>query len=279
MNRARRREPRRGQAWRVLRLHHASRNAFLKVYKAYEARVAALVKERGVPREKIKLDAQETERLFDTKRLNDLIDANVVLLREASHAYFRDQDVVEPYDSKVSRVYHELSILREEHLSVRNFPKGGSPREFARHFREVSEYYPRRLRRVRDLVARAQKRLDDLLPRFKDEAIVLRSAYLFREELWPDNPRAGLGRFLTKMYTEGAAHGFLRIARSFFKAGFFTHAAECARMGAAAAGKEAQARTTRAKQVRETIRELDRVASRADAERKSLEEQTEEMPA
>jgi len=277
MNRAKNREPRRGQAWRVLRLHYASRNAFLKVHKAYESRVARLVKERGVPREKIKLDAEETRQLFDTWRLNELIDANVVALREASHAYFRDQDVVEPYDSKVSRIYHELSILREEHLSVRNFPKGGAPREFARLFREVSEYYPQRLRRVRDLFTRAQKRLDDLLVRFKDDAIVLRSAYLFREELWPDNPRGGLARFLEKMFAEGAAHGFLRIARSFFKAGFFTHAAESAKMGVAAAGKEAQARTTRAQQVRETISELDRVAARAEAERQALDAQTQQL--
>jgi len=273
MNRARR-EARRGQAWRVLRNHYGSRNAFLKIYRTYEARVAELVDRHGESREKIKLNAEETRRLFDTARLNALIEDHVQQLREASHALFRDQDVTEPYDSKVSRIYHELAILREEHLSVRNFPKEGGGRAFARLFREVSEYYPQRLRRVRDLFTRAQRRLDELLPQFQDDPIVLRSAFLFREDLWPDNPRAGLARFLAHMYVaEGAAHGFLRIARSFFKAGFFPHACECARMGAAVAGKEAHARSSRAQQVRETIGELDRLVARAETETKALEEQ------
>jgi hypothetical protein len=273
MNRPRSREPRRGQAWQVLRFHYASRNAFLQIHRAYEARVARHVEERGLPRERIKLDPEATKQLFDTHRLNALIDPSVLALREASHALFRDQDVAEPYDSKVSRIYHELSILREEHLSVRHFPKTGEAREFARLYREVSEYYPQRLRRVRDLFARGQKRLEELLPRFKDDAIVLRSAYLFREELWPENPRGGLGRFLEKMFAEGAAYGFLKVARSFYRAGFFRHAAECARMGVAAAGKEAQARTSRAQQIRESISELDRVAARAEAEDRALHEE------
>ncbi|MHC5052901.1 MAG: hypothetical protein ACYTGK_20115, partial [Planctomycetota bacterium] len=179
-----------------------------------------------------------------------------------------------PYDSKVSRIYHELSILKEEHLSVRDFPRGGGgSREFARLFREVSEYYPQRLRRVRDLFARATQRLEELLPRFSADAIVLRSAYLFRNDLWPDNPGLGLGRFLNKMFpAEGVAHGFLQIARSFFRAGFFDNAMESARMGVRAAAKKAQARSSQGQEAREITADLDRMIARAEAELKALEE-------
>jgi len=265
---------RRGLAWELIEQHHLGRNAFHAVFKSYEARVAELVKERGVAREDIKLDPGETRRLFDTPELEALIRDHVEPLRNAAHALFREDDVSDPYDSKVSRIYHELSILKEEHLSVRNFPREGAGREFARLYREVSEYYPQRLRRVRDLFARAQKRLEDLLPLFAEDTIVLRSVFLFREALWPDSPRVGLSRFLVKMFpAEDPAHGWLQIARSFLKADFHASAAECARLGVAANSKQAQARSSHAQQLRETIRELDRLAARAEAEQRALEEQ------
>lgn len=269
---ARPRETPRGQAWRILLHHYQSRNAFLRIHRDYEERVRSLVSERGVDRGKLRLTPEETKGLFDTARLKALIESAVIPLREASHAYFRYQDVAEPYDSEVSRIYHELSILKEEHLSVRDFPTQLNAREFARLFREVSEYYPQRLRRVKDLFTRAQRRLDELLPRFRGDRIVLRSAFLFREELWPDNPRAGLARFLGRMFREeGVAHGFLEIGRSFLKAGFFDHAIECARLGVAATSKEAQGQGVRAQQVRDTISELDRLIARSETERKALE--------
>jgi len=59
--------------------------------------------------------------------------------------------------------------------------------------------------------------------------------------------------------------------RSFVKAGFFDHAIECARLGVAAASKEAQGRGVRAQKMREAIAELDRLIARAEAERKALE--------
>lgn len=274
MPRALEREFRRGLQWEILELHYRSRHAFQQIFKQYETRVAAHVEAMGVAREQIKLNAAETRELFDTPQLQGLLRGLVVPLREASHAYFRESDIAEPYDSKVSRIYHELSILKEEHLSVRDWPRDGGAREFGRLFREVSEYYPQRLRRVRDLFTRATKRLEQLLPQFADNAVVLRSCYLFREELWPDQPQAGLVRVLDHMFpAEGATHGLLCIARSFFKAGFFAEAAESARIGVATAGRKAQARTTRAQQLREAISELDSLAARAEAERKVMEEQ------
>lgn len=265
---------RRGFLWELIERHYGARNAFLAIYKTYEARVKHLVGERGTPRDKLKLTATETRKLFDTRRLQALIADQVEPLRSVAHALFRENNVPDLYDSKVSRIYHELCVLNEEHLSVHNFPPGGSPREFHRLFREVSQYYPQRLRRVRDLLARAQHRLDELLPEFHDDAIVLRSVYLFRERLWPEGTRAGLTRFLGKMFpAHGAAHGLLAIARSFFKAGFFEQAAASAKTGIAVASRQEKARTATAQQHKETVRELDRLLARAEAEKKALEEQ------
>ncbi len=265
-----------GLPWEIIENHYGSLNFFKELFAAYERRVARIVQAQGIERDKITLSPVETRDLFDTWRMRELIDNRVRPLRNASHAHFRDNEVAELYDTKVSRIYHELSILKEEHLSVRDFPRElGGGREFARLFREVSTYYPERLSRVNELFERATNRLEELLPQFADGVIVLRSAYLFRDEMWPEDPQAGLVHFLDCMYPDqGAVHGFLVIARSFLKAGFLEQAAESARLGAAAGGKEAQARSSRGIEVRETISELDRIAARAQTELKALAEET-----
>jgi hypothetical protein len=271
---ARRRAYRRGLAWDLIKLHFRSRQAFTKVHKTYEATVAGLVQARGKPREEIKLNPDDTRGLFDTDQLRDLILRWVEPLRETAQGLFRGSNVAEPYDMKVSRIYHELSILFEEHLSVQNFPRDGSSREFTRLFREVSEYYPQRLRRVRDLFSRAQRRLEEMLPEFEDDPIVLRSAYLFREELWHDNPQAGLNRFLEKMFPKGgAAAGYLKLAQSFFRAAFHAEAIECAKVGVATLSRQVQARSGPAQSLRDTISELDSLIARAGQAQAELTEQ------
>jgi len=270
---ARRAESTRGVAWALIELHFGSRHAFTSIHRAYESHVAALVEERNKPREELRLDPDETRRLFRTSALQELIVNWVEPLRETARAYFRQENVAEQYDMKVSRIYHELSILLEEHLSVQNFPRDGSPREFGRIFREVSEYYPQRLRRVRDLFARAQRRLEELLPSLADDPIVLRSAFLFRDEIWPEGTQAGFNRFLEKMFPKGGVEtGYLTIAQSFFKAAFYEQAAECARVGVASLSRQAQARSKRAQSLRDTISELDSLKARAGQEQAALVE-------
>jgi len=264
---------RRGRAWDVIVHHYAGRSAFTAIYRDYEARVRGLVEARGVPRDRLELTPEETTRLFDTDRLRKLLSEHVAPLRDASHALFRDEDLAELYDSDVSKIYHELSILKEEHLSVRDFPRDRAGREFARLFREVSQYYPQRLRRVRNLFARAQKLLEALLPGFREDTIVLRSAFLFRADLWPEGPEAGLARFLGKMFPEAsAARGFLEVARSFSRAGFFAEAAACARLGLEQANAEGAAGAPRSAPPADTIRELQAVLANAASETAAIEE-------
>lgn len=267
----RQREARRGLAWGVLEHHYGTRNKFLVIFRDYEERVARLVSERGVPREAIQLTAAETVELFDTQRLQALLRDDVIPLRETAHAFFRDQNIDEPYDFEVSRIYHELSILKEEHLSVMNFPSHVGAKEFGRLFAEVSQYYPERLRRVRDLLQRAQKRIDSLLPRFQNDPIVLRSTYLFRERLWPEGALAGLTRFLARMFPEaGSARGYARVGKSFLRAGFYVHAKECAALGIGVLrrkGAKAEDAGTA-----EVLRDLERIERKAGDEQKALEE-------
>ncbi len=264
--RGRQREARRGLPWAVIEHHFGSKNKFLAIFRAYEERVADLVRDRGVPREKIQLNALETVELFDMPRLQALLREEVLPLRDAAHSLFRDHNIGEPYDSKVSRIYHELSILKEEHLSVTNFPRDGSAQDFARLFEEVSLYYPERLRRVRDLFAAAQRRLDSLLPRFQADTIVLRSAFLFRARLWPEGARTGLVRFLRRMFPEeGHLRGFLKIGKSFIRAGFYDQAEECALLGL----ETRAAKSGAAEGPRE---DLEKLRAKAAAEKRALEE-------
>ena len=113
MARARKRESRRGLPWRIVEHHYWSRNVFVGIHESYEARVQAFVNAKGGSRENLKLSLEETRELFDSETLRRLIQQGVHPLRDVAHAYFRESDVAEPYDSTVSHRSEERPVGKE----------------------------------------------------------------------------------------------------------------------------------------------------------------------
>ena len=137
------------RAWDFLYAFFASRRAFHAVYQRYEARVLRFAREAGVHRDDLRLPPENLARLFHLPRLHHLRDDLVAPLRELAHGLFREVGVVEPLDTTCSHIFHEASILMEEHQSVVRFQHLSDPRRYAQVFEEVSGYYPTRLRRIR----------------------------------------------------------------------------------------------------------------------------------
>ncbi|HVG94380.1 MAG TPA: hypothetical protein VND21_08025, partial [Planctomycetota bacterium] len=208
--------------WDFLVAFYASRRAFLRIFKRYEARVMRFARDAGVHREDLMLAPQELARLFHTKRLQHLRDVRLEALRRFAHGLFRDAGVVEPLDTISSHIFHEASILMEEHQSVVRFQHFEDPRRYAQLFEEVSGYYPMRLRRIRKLFADGLRRIEELLPEWGRDRVVVRSAFLFGDRVfrgvWEEGALEGL---YARMYPAGgAAEGFLEAGRSFHASGF-----------------------------------------------------------
>src|SRR5438552_13159066 len=150
--------------WDFLTAFFASRRGFNAVYRRYESRVLRFAREAGVHRDDLSLPPADLARLFYPKRLLHLRDQRLAPLRVFAHALFRESGVVEPLDTICSHIFHEHSILMEEHNSVVRFQHLSDPRRYAQVFEEVSGYYPVRLRRIRRLFADGLRRLEELLP-------------------------------------------------------------------------------------------------------------------
>lgn len=228
-----------GLAWDFVTAFFASRRSFLRIFDRYEARVLGFARESGVHRDDLVLPPADLARLFYPKRLQHLRDQRLIPLRALAHALFREAGVVEPLDTVCSHVYHEVSILLEEHLSVVRFQHLSDRRRYEQAFEEVRGFYPLRLRRIRRLFADGLRHLEALFPGWAHDRVVVRSAYLFGEKVargaFDEGARDGL---YARMYPEGGpAEGYLVAGKSFLESGFKAEASEALTLSVEAAKK------------------------------------------
>jgi hypothetical protein len=237
-----------GLVWDFVTAFFASRRAFLAIFRRYESRVLAFAKEAGVHRDDLVLPPADLARLFHPKRLHHLRDERLVPLRSLAHQLFREAGVVEPLDTACSHVFHEVSILLEEHLSIIRFRHVSDPKRYEQMFEEVRGYYPIRLRRIRRLFAEGLRRLEELLPEWAADRVVVRSAYLFGGRMargvW-EGEEAALDALYARMYPAGgAAEGYLAAGKSFLASGFSEEAVS-ALEASVRAGKRARSASKR----------------------------------
>jgi hypothetical protein len=237
-----------GLVWDFVTAFFASRRAFLAIFRRYEARVLAFAREAGVHRDDLVLPPADLARLFHPKRLQHLRDQRLVPLRALAHQLFREAGVVEPLDTACSHVFHEVSILLEEHLSIIRFRHVSDPKRYDQMFEEVRGYYPLRLRRIRRLFADGLRRLEELLPGWAADRVVIRSAHLFGARIargvWEggDGP---LDALYARMYPAGgSAEGHLAAGKSYLASGF-TGQAVAALEASVLAGKRARSASRR----------------------------------
>lgn len=218
--------------WDFLTTFVAARRTFLSVYRRYERRVLRAARERGVPRTQLKLPPAELARIFHLGRLECLQEMRLAPLRDLAERIFGESGDEGLLDAYCGHIFHEISILSEEHRSVGRFVRHHDPRRYRTLFDEVSGYYPLRLNRVMRFFRAAMKRIDELLPAWSDERVVVRSAYLFGDQLARRAYGKGREALYARMYPDGGAiQGYLEAGRSFHGSGFETRAREAYSLG------------------------------------------------
>lgn len=218
------------QRWLLVRTFYQSFRSFSALYEQYEARVKAFAQRYGVDRTKLKLPPDELQSLIDSQALLALRDGELALLRQIAHQLFRGAYVPDPFDSHVTNIYHEVSILKEEHRTIGDASMRLDRAEYDRYYREVNVYYPRRLRHVRNLYGKARKRLEQLLPTMGRTKVIVRSVYLFGDRLVRGVYEGGIEELYKHMYPNGGAvTGYTLVADSFLDGGFWEEAAEAYR--------------------------------------------------
>jgi hypothetical protein len=216
--------------WQLLRTFFRSRSSFLKLFNSYEERVASFAEKLATDRSRLKLPADELQSLLDFKSLEELRDREILKLKEIAHELFRAKDSTDRLDHFISNIYHEISILKEEHYTLKEDFVRMDQREYDRFFREVAEFYPKRLRHVKNLYQKALRRLEEILPEMSGERIVVRSLFLFGEDLLVGAYRNGLKGLYSHMYPDlGDVGGYAVAGRSFLESGFTEEALQAFR--------------------------------------------------
>ena len=210
--------------WLLLRSFYSSWKRFLLLFEEYERRVGEFSTRYKTERSLLRLEPDDLATLIDFKALEDLRDREVSLLREISHDLFRTRDATDRFDHSVSIIYHELSALKEEHYTLREEFVREQRIEYDRFYKEVNEFYPKRLRHIRNLYVKAERRLHHHLPAMAADRVVVRSLHLFGPELLRGIPSGGLDSLYDAMYPGGAVEARLAAGDSFRASGFLDEA-------------------------------------------------------
>lgn len=233
--------------WKIVELFYKSFLAFRDIYDQYESRIAAHIDALKVPRETLQLSHLDLAGLIEFPRLEDLRNRYLLALKDGCHEIFRDRDHTDLLDRYVSTIFHEISILKEEHYTVKHYApywaRAEAQRELASIMEEAGTLLPRKMQHLDFLFKTARERLEKLLPDFRGQKILVRSLFLNRHGFAAACYPSGIEGFYTLMYPEnGPLEGYVEAGESFFKGAFYAQACEafsgaldCARRGASSA--------------------------------------------
>lgn len=211
------------RVWDLVTAFFEARRLFLGQYEAYESTVLGLASARGVDRSELRLPAREVSKLLDFERLDLLHERRLTPLIELSREVLYNAGT-HVFHRLVVDIFHEIAILREEHVEVVEYgeqdadDEDESEREVRQVLAEVHEYFPKRMHRVHKLFSKAQGRLESLVGKYADNKVFVRSLCLFGATTWPDPGERET--FYRCVYPGGIAEGMLAACDSFAAGGF-----------------------------------------------------------
>ncbi len=221
--------------WLLVQEFFKAKSIFAPMFESYETQVLRQAEERGVDRRFLRLDAEGLSELLDFRALERLRDGSLADLKTISHELFRGATTTDKFDRYVSELYHEASILKEEHYRVSRFARGYDMSTEGQSYEdaldEVHEQFPRKVHGIHDLFERAKARLEEIIPGHRDDKVFVRSLYLFGEELLTDSYPEGLDGFYWVIYGGGPPEGYLVAGESFLASGFQEPAQACFERG------------------------------------------------
>jgi len=219
------------RTWAIIRLFYLSLIGFRDEFERYERLVEGHARALGVDRKLLRLSPRELAELLEVKNLERLRDGYILKLKDLCHLVFRTEDQTDWLDRFVSDIFHEISILKEEHYTLKTYApmyeRDAQEVELSYIVDTAHTMFPQKLRHIRYLFGKARDRLEKHLPTLRSMPIVIRSLYLHRDDDFVrDAYPGGLRDFYRFIYTLGPFEGFYQVAQSFYHSGFFGMALE-----------------------------------------------------
>ena len=224
--------------WTIVERLYRSNHLYSTQYEEYEAQVAEYVQLLKMPRDKIRLSAEQLSQLLQFRHLERIRDRFLLPLKEACHKLFRRDNSTDVLDRLVNDIFHEISILKEEHYNVLTYavrPDSDLDREEQKAILdEVHEMFPIKVHRLRHLFDLALNRMETVIPQHRDDPVLIRSLFLHRDGFVASADVDGLVYFYGCMYGPDRPYlGFAVAGDSFLESGFYEHASQCYAAGEA----------------------------------------------
>jgi len=218
------------RTWTIVELFYRAHQEFREQFESYEQQVCNYSKVTGTPRTELRLNSDELAGLLDLKSMERLRDEYIHPLKDLCHLVFRGQDQTDLLDRYVSDIFHEISILKEQHYNVKKYAplyeRDAAEVELRYILDEAHNRFPQELNHIRYLFGRAQARLEHYLPRFRSSELFIRSLYCHRADFVANAYDDGLDHFYRGMYPLGPFEGYYRVGQSFYHGGFLAEALE-----------------------------------------------------
>ena len=158
------------------------------------------------------------------EKVKTLIDEVLFPLKEDSHMLFQDGGKRLPFDRYVSDIFHEVSKLREDTYELVQI--GESTESVERSVvSSIKHDIKPLMRRVYKLFEQAEEELMSIMRQNNASRPWIRSLYCSREDVFHKDPTRHLEAIYRKVYDYGVPEGYLAVAESFAKSGFYDHAA------------------------------------------------------
>jgi len=223
------------RTWSIIRYFYLSLVHFRREYERYDKKVMQYSRASGIDRESLRLNPEQLAGLLEFKSLESLRDGYIQELKDLCHAVFRTDDRTDQLDRYVSDIFHEISILKEEHYTVKTYApqyeRDSDEVELRFILDDAHMVFPKKLSQIRHLFGKARGRMEKILPTVRSMPIVVRSMYLHRKEdfIRRAYPK-GLKAFYSHMYSLGAFEGYYQVAQSFYHSSFFREALKAFRL-------------------------------------------------
>lgn len=223
------------RTWAIIRYFYLALVHFRREYERYDRKVLDYSRRSGLDRESLRLNSEELASLLEFKSLESLRDGYIQELKDLCHLVFRTEDHTDPLDRYVSDIFHEISILKEEHYTVKTYApqyeRDSNEVELRFILDDAHILFPKKMAQIHYLFGKGRERMEKILPTVRSMPIVIRSLYLHRkEEFIRQAYPKGLRAFYSHMYPLGAFEGYYQVAQSFYHSSFFREALKVFRM-------------------------------------------------
>jgi len=219
--------------WTIVQIFYRSHAVFKEQFEEYEQKILQFTRETGMHRDELRLKSSEIGGLLDFKMLERLRDGYIHELKDLCHLVFRGQDRTDLLDRYVSDIFHEISILKEEHYNVKTYAplyeRDAAEVELKHILDEAHVQFPLKLKHTQYLFGRAQARLEEHLSSFRKIQLFIRSLYLHRDEFVAEAYPDGIKQFYRFMYPCGPVEGFYHVGCNLYLSGFMDEALEAFR--------------------------------------------------